>query len=35
MRGLSDVPLKNWNGIEVGRLRPAAALRATAKPVHG
>jgi L-asparaginase II len=27
MRGLSDAPLRNWNGIEVGRLRAAAALR--------
>ncbi|HUG23558.1 asparaginase [Piscinibacter sp.] len=27
MRGLSDVPLKNWNGIEVGALRAAQALR--------
>jgi L-asparaginase II len=28
MRTLSDVRLTNWNGIEVGRLRAAAALRA-------
>jgi L-asparaginase II len=28
MRALSDVPLVNWNGIEVGHLRAAAALRA-------
>jgi len=27
MRGLSDVTLKNWNGIEVGALRAAKALR--------
>ena len=28
MRSLSDVRLSNWNGIEVGRLAPAPALRA-------
>ena len=28
MRGFSDVGLSNWNGIDVGRLRAAAALRA-------
>ena len=27
MRSLSDVPLKNWNGIEVGRLIATPALR--------
>jgi L-asparaginase II len=27
MRSLSDVQMKNWNGIEVGRLRAAAGLR--------
>lgn len=27
MRALSDVALKNWNGIEVGALRASAALR--------
>ena len=27
MRGLSDLPLKNWNGIRVGDLRASAALR--------
>ena len=27
MRSLSEVPLVNWNGIEVGRLRAAAVLR--------
>jgi L-asparaginase II len=27
MRGLSDVTLKNWNGIEVGALRTTAELR--------
>ena len=27
VRGLSDLQLKNWNGIEVGRLRASAALR--------
>jgi len=30
MRGLSDVTLSNWNGIEVGRLRAATPLRARA-----
>jgi L-asparaginase II len=29
MRALSDVTLKNWNGIEVGTLRATAGLRAT------
>ncbi|HEX6019227.1 MAG TPA: asparaginase [Burkholderiaceae bacterium] len=33
MRGLSDVTLKNWNGIEVGALRATAALR-SALPAH-
>ena len=28
VRGLSELRLKNWNGIEVGALRAAAALRA-------
>ncbi|HWH85122.1 MAG TPA: asparaginase [Burkholderiaceae bacterium] len=28
MRTLSDAPIVNWNGIEVGRLRAAPALRA-------
>ncbi len=28
MRGFSDAPIVNWNGIEVGRLRAAAVLRA-------
>ena len=27
LRSLSDVTLRNWNGIEVGRLRASAALR--------
>jgi L-asparaginase II len=27
MRSLSDVTIKNWNGIEVGRLRAATAMR--------
>ena len=27
VRSLSDVALRNWNGLEVGRLRAAAALR--------
>jgi hypothetical protein len=30
VHGLADVPLVNWNGIEVGRLRASAALRAHA-----
>jgi L-asparaginase II len=30
VQGLADVPLVNWNGIEVGRLRASAALRADA-----
>ena len=29
MRSLSEVTLKNWNGIDVARLRPSAALRRT------
>lgn len=28
LRGYSELPLVNWNGIEVGRLRAAAVLRA-------
>jgi L-asparaginase II len=28
MRGFSDAPIVNWNGIEVGRLRAGTALRA-------
>jgi len=28
VHALSDVTLKNWNGIEVGALRATAALRA-------
>jgi hypothetical protein len=27
MRELSELTLRNWNGIEVGRLRAAEALR--------
>jgi L-asparaginase II len=27
LRGFSDAPLANWNGIEVGRLRATVALR--------
>ena len=27
VRGFSDLPMKNWNGIEVGQLRADAALR--------
>ncbi|MCC7285784.1 MAG: asparaginase [Burkholderiaceae bacterium] len=33
VRGLSDVTLKNWNGIETGALRATAALR-DALPAH-
>ena len=29
MRGWSDVTLRNWNGIEVGALRPTDTLRRT------
>jgi L-asparaginase II len=32
MRGFSDAPLVNWNGIEVGRLRAAPALHAGRAP---
>ena len=32
MRALSDLCLKNWNGIEVGALRASAALRNAAVP---
>jgi L-asparaginase II len=32
LRGLSDVRLNNWNGIEVGALRASAALRSAAPP---
>jgi L-asparaginase II len=32
MRSLSDVTLKNWNGIEVGALRASAALRGATPP---
>jgi L-asparaginase II len=33
MRSLSEVCLKNWNGIEVGALRASAALRRVAAPL--
>ena len=33
LHGLSDVRLKNWNGIEVGALRASAALRSAAPPL--
>jgi L-asparaginase II len=33
LRGLSEVRLKNWNGIEVGALRASAALRSAAPPL--
>jgi len=29
MRCFSDLPLRNWNGIEVGRLRATKALLGT------
>ena len=32
MRSLSDVPLRNWNGIEVGALRATDELRRLARP---
>jgi L-asparaginase II len=35
MRSLSDVGLKNWNGIEVGRLRASELLRAQAPALNG
>ena len=28
LTGLAEAPLRNWNGIEVGRLQPASSLRA-------
>ncbi|MCW5662092.1 MAG: asparaginase [Burkholderiaceae bacterium] len=34
MRGLSDVPLNNWNGIRVGELRASAALREAMPPMQ-
>ncbi|MDO8420451.1 MAG: asparaginase, partial [Rubrivivax sp.] len=33
VRTLSDVTLRNWNGIEVGRLRAAEVLRSGAPPL--
>ncbi len=33
LAGLSDVQLKNWNGIEVGRLRATGALRRALAPL--
>ena len=33
--GLAHVALRNWNGIEVGRLRAAAGLRAALGVAHG
>ena len=35
LHGLSELPLRNWNGIEVGALRASAALRAAAPPLWG
>jgi L-asparaginase II len=32
MRGLSDVTLRNWNGIEVGALRATAEMRGALRP---
>jgi len=34
MRSLSDLRLKNWNGITVGALRASAALRGAAPPIN-
>ena len=34
MAALSDVPISNWNGIEVGRLRASATLRGTLPPAR-
>ena len=34
MRGFSEVSMKNWNGIEVGTLRAAVALREMRRPGH-
>ena len=33
MRSLSELTLKNWNGIEVGALRASAPLRGAAPPL--
>ena len=33
MRGLSDLRLRNWNGIEVGALRATEEMRAALRPV--
>jgi L-asparaginase II len=35
MRTLSQVSMKNWNGIEVGTLRAASALRNIRTPLGG
>ncbi|MCU0929899.1 MAG: hypothetical protein MUE62_12295 [Burkholderiaceae bacterium] len=35
VHGLADVTLRNWNGIEVGRLRVAAGLRDALGSAHG
>jgi L-asparaginase II len=35
VRGFSELPLVNWNGIRVGTLRAGAALRAAAPPSAG
>jgi L-asparaginase II len=34
LRSLSEVTLRNWNGIEVGCLRPTAWLRAELRPLQ-
>jgi len=33
MRSMSEVRLKNWNGVEVGALRAGSALRGAAPPL--
>jgi L-asparaginase II len=35
MRGCSELPLVNWNGMRVGTLRASAALRAAGPPASG
>jgi hypothetical protein len=34
MRSMSDVSMKNWNGIEVGTLRAADTLRSLKAPAR-
>jgi L-asparaginase II len=35
LRGVSDAPLRNRRGLEVGRLRASAALRQALPPLGG